>query len=217
MDTTNQQAIHGSKPITGLTVNDWWKRPFDLTILTAAHVLLSPVWLVLWIAIPIAIRMHDRGPVFYTQTRLGKGGRAFRMYKFRTMIPNAEQHTGAVWASEDDPRVTAVGRFLRSRALDELPQVLNIWKGDVSLVGPRAERPELVAQFTAQRPDFSMRLLTRPGLTGLAQVKGKYDTQPMDKLRYDVLYVRHMSPWLDLKLLILSVWVTLRARWDEKK
>ena len=150
-------------------VRDWWKRPFDLAILVAVHVALAPLWIALWTFIPLAIWLHDRGPVFYTQPRLGKGGRVFRVYKFRSMVPDAERMSGAVWASENDPRITPVGRVLRSRALDELPQVINMFKGDLSLVGPRAERPELAAEIAAKRvPDFERRLLVRPGLTGLA-------------------------------------------------
>ncbi len=193
---------------------DWWKRPFDLAVLTAVHIALFPVWAALWTVIPLAIWLQDRGPIFYTQARLGKGGRVFRMYKFRSMIPNAERHTGAVWAEDDDPRITRVGRILRNRALDELPQVINMWKGDMSLVGPRAERPDLSEQFEARHPGFRRRLLTRPGLTGLAQVYGRYSSLPKNKLRYDTVYIRRMSPWLDVKLLLMSVWITVVARWQ---
>ncbi len=200
-----------------MKVNDWWKRPFDLAVLTLAHLLLSPLWLLLWTAIPLATWLYDRGPVFYTQRRLGKDGRVFRVYKFRSMIPNAEEYTGAVWAADADPRITPVGRFLRARALDELPQVINMWKGDYSLVGPRAERPELAEQFSLRLPDFRRRLLVRPGMTGLAQVYGRYSTRPRDKLRYDTLYIRRMSPWLDVKLMALSVALTLLGRWQAVK
>ena len=199
------------------TVSDWWKRPFDLTILVAVHVLLAPLWIVLWTFIPLAIWIHDRGPIFYTQSRLGRGGRVFRVYKFRSMVRDAERISGAVWASENDPRVTPVGRVLRNRALDELPQVINMFGGDLSLVGPRAERPELADEIAKSVPDFHRRLLVRPGLTGLAQVYGAYDTAPRNKLRYDELYMRRMSPWLDVKLLALSVWTTVTARWQERQ
>ncbi len=197
--------------------HDWWKRPFDLAILIAVHVVLAPLWIVLWTLIPLAIWLHDRGPVFYTQPRLGKGGRVFRAYKFRSMVPDAERISGAVWASENDPRITPVGRVLRNRALDELPQVINMFRGDLSLVGPRAERPELAAEIARRVPEFERRLLVRPGLTGLAQVYGAYDTDPHAKLRYDTLYMRRMSPWLDLKLLVMSVWVTLLAKWQDRE
>ena len=201
----------------GPSRNDWWKRPFDLIVLIAVHVALAPVWLLLWTAIPLSIWLYDRGPVFYTQARVGKNGRVFRVFKFRSMIPNAEQHTGAVWASENDPRITPVGRFLRDRALDELPQVINMWKGDMSVVGPRAERPELVEQFSARHPQFRRRLIVRPGMTGVAQVYGRYNTRPLNKLKYDILYLDRMSPWLDLKLLASSVWLTLAGRWQREE
>ncbi|MXX52652.1 MAG: sugar transferase, partial [Dehalococcoidia bacterium] len=201
-------------PANAIAVHDWWKRPFDLVVLLAVHISLAPIWLALWTFIPLTIWLSDRGPVFYTQARVGKGGRIFRAYKFRSMVPDAERYTGAVWAEEDDPRITRVGRFLRSRALDELPQVINMWKGDISLVGPRPERPELVEEFTQQWPEFGNRLAVRPGLTGIAQVYGRYSTHPRDKVRYDMIYVRRMSPWLDIKLLALSVLITVRARWQ---
>ncbi len=137
------------------------------------------------------------------------------MYKFRSMIPDAERETGAVWsAGDDDPRVTPIGKILRSRALDELPQVINMWKGDMSLVGPRAERPELTERFERVYPGFAKRLAVRPGLTGLAQVRGRYATRPRDKARYDMVYIRRMSPLLDVKLLVASVWITVAARWQ---
>ena len=215
----SETAIGGlNQPVADqLQVSDWWKRPFDLLVLTAVHVALVPVWAVLWISIPLAIWLHDRGPVFYTQERLGKNGRIFRVYKFRSMIPDAERHTGAVWADEDDPRITPIGAFLRSRALDELPQVINMWKGDISLVGPRAERPELSEEFESSYPGFEQRLLVRPGMTGLAQIYGRYSTHPRNKLRYDILYIRRMSPLLDVKLLVSSVLLTLRARWQSEE
>lgn len=181
------------------------------------HIALAPLWIVSWTLIPLAIWLYDRGPIFYTQPRLGKGGRVFKVYKFRSMAPDAERMSGAVWASENDPRITPVGRVLRNRALDELPQVINMFRGDLSLVGPRAERPELADEFADRIPNFHRRLLVRPGLTGLAQVYGRYDTAPHNKLRYDTLYMRRMSPWLDVKLLALSVWVTLTARWQDRE
>jgi lipopolysaccharide/colanic/teichoic acid biosynthesis glycosyltransferase len=130
------------------------------------------------------------------------------------MVQDAEKYTGAVWATDNDPRITPVGRVLRWTALDELPQVLNMWKGEMSLVGPRAERPELHEQFVQEVPGFERRLQVRPGLTGLAQVLGAYNLHPSEKLRYDLEYIQRMSLWLDLKLLVLSVRNTLLARWD---
>ena len=203
-----------SSPIISSSNRDWYKRAFDLAILFAAHILLLPILLLVWTAIPLAIWLEDRGPIFYAQRRAGKGGKVFRLLKFRSMVPDAESFTGAVWASDNDPRITRVGRFLRARALDELPQVINMWKGELSWVGPRPERPELVEKFASDMPAFLDRLQVRPGLTGPAQLYGRYVTRPRDKLRYDALYIRKMSPWLDLKLLFMSVLVTLRAKWQ---
>lgn len=198
----------------GLAGRDWYKRSFDLTVLVLAHILLLPLWLLLWTAVPLAIWLEDRGPIFFTQLRVGKGGRVFRMYKFRSMVREAEALTGPVWSCENDPRVTRVGRFLRAHALDELPQLLNVWKGDLSLVGPRPERPEFVAEFTRQVPGFARRHQVRPGLTGLAQVYGCYTSRPRHKLRYDLLYIRRMCLWLDIKLLVVSVLVTFKGHWQ---
>ena len=167
--------------------------------------------MLLWTAIPAAIWLGDRGPVFYTQVRVGKGGRPFRLIKFRTMIQDAEAETGPVWAGRADRRITRIGRFLRRFRLDELPQVINMWKGEMSLVGPRPERPELVESFSREIPDFGQRLMVRPGFAGLAQVRGRYSTRPRHKLRYDNLYIQRMTPWLDIKLLFQSVWVVARG------
>lgn len=203
-----------SKLISDFGPRDWYKRPFDLCVLVVVHLVLFPILLILWIFIPLAIWLEDRGPIFYTQLRVGRGGKVFRLYKFRSMIPDAEKLTGPVWASENDDRITKIGSFLRNRALDELPQVINMWKGDLSLVGPRPERPELLEQFVKEIPQFNLRMNLRPGLTGLAQLKGRYATKPKDKLRYDVIYMKNMSPFLDCILLVMSVLVTLKAGWQ---
>ena len=132
----------------------FYKSIFDFSILIIVHLVLLPVWLILWIIIPVAIWIEDRGPIFYIQTRLGKDGKEFSLYKFRSMVPNAENETGAVWAKENDDRVTKVGKFLRDRALDEVPQVINLWKGDLSLVGPRPERPEIMKEILLDFPIY---------------------------------------------------------------
>lgn len=190
-------------------MNDRYKRPFDLAILFLAHILLLPLWLALWGILPLAIWLTDRGPIFYTQVRVGLNGKLFRIVKFRTMIIEAERSTGPVWAAPKDLRTTSIGRMLRRFRLDEMPQIINIWKGDMSLVGPRPERPELVEEFTKVIPNFGRRLRIRPGFAGLAQVRGGYATRPSDKLRYDNLYIAKMSPWLDTRLLVLAVLVVL--------
>jgi lipopolysaccharide/colanic/teichoic acid biosynthesis glycosyltransferase len=195
-----------------------YKRPFDLTILSIAHLLppLLLVWLLPWTSISLAIWLQDRGPVFFHQKRVGKNGCVFTIRKVRTMVRDAEKHTGAVWASNSDPRITRVGRILRWTALDELPQLLNICKGEMSLVGPHAERPELQQQFVQQVPGFDRRLQVRPRLTGLAQLKGDYEMFPSEKLRYGLQYIQHMSPWLDLKLIAFSVRNTFFGQWDRR-
>jgi len=188
------------------------KRFFDIFLSSIGLILSSPLWLI----ISLAIKIEDRGPIFYSQERVGKNGKIFRILKFRSMIPDAEKHTGAVWASENDPRVTKVGRILRATAMDELPQLLSIFKGDMSFVGPRPERPELVKEFTKKFPDFQKRFVVKPGLTGIAQVYGQYDTPPQHKLKYDLLYIRRQSFFLDLKLILLSFYITFRGKWEHR-
>ena len=200
------------KPV-GLTreiVNRRYKRPFDLGIIFISLLLFLPIWTLLCVVIPVAIWLADRGPVFYTQERLGLNGKRFRMVKFRTMLQDAEAGTGPIWALERDHRVTAVGRILRTSRLDEMPQLINVIKGDMSLVGPRPERPVLAEQFSQVVPGFSQRFTVRPGIAGLAQVRGHYHTRMRDKLRYDTLYIERMGPWLDFKLLFLSVAAVLK-------
>ena len=182
------------------SVNDRYKRPFDLAVIAACWLALLPFWLLLGAAIALAIRTEDGGPVLYRQPRLGRGGRIFRIVKFRTMVVGAEDRTGPVRAARRDARVTAVGRVLRRFHLDELPQVLNVLRGEMSLVGPRPERPALAARFEREAPGFSQRLRVRPGVMGLAQASGSYHWSARRKLRYDNLYIDAMGPWLDVKI-----------------
>ena len=193
-------------------VRDGYKRPFDLAVIILAHLALFPLWVILWIVVPLAIWLGDRGTVFYTQERVGRHGRLFKVIKFRTMIVDAEAQTGPIWAAEDDPRITKVGGVLRRVRLDEMPQVINIVRGEMSLVGPRPERQVLFEKFNRQISGFSQRTRVRPGVAGLAQVRGDALTSPRCKLRYDNLYIERMSPWLDCKLLVLSVWLVLSGR-----
>ncbi len=167
-----------------------------------------------WVAISISILLYDGWPVLYCQRRVGKGGRVFLAYKFRSMVKEAERMTGAMLAVKNDPRITPVGRLLRKAALDEIPQLLNIFKGDMSWVGPRPERPEFVRQFLGQIPAYGRRHLVTPGLTGVAQVQGRYHTDPIDKLRYDLYYVRNHSLRLDFRLFVMSWLITVKGRWD---
>lgn len=198
----------------GTAVGAWtsYKRPFDLCLVGLAAVLLLPLWIVLFIAIPVAIRLEGPGPVLYRQARLGRGGRVFLMLKFRTMVEGAERRTGPVWAAWRDARVTRVGGFLRRWHLDELPQAVNVVRGEMSLVGPRPERPELAARIGREVPGYGRRLAVLPGIAGLAQAFGPYHLHPRRKLRYDLRYIRAMSPWLDLGLIALCVFRVLRER-----
>lgn len=191
-----------------------YKRPLDLSILIAAHVLLFPLWLALWILIPLAILVDSGRPLFYRHRRVGKNGKVFDAYKFRTMENGADQ-SSAIWTTENDARVTRVGRALRNTALDELPQLINILKGEMSFVGPRGLGTRMYGHSVQQVPNFERRLAVRPGLTGMAQVYGNRD-DPAEKLSHDLEYVRKMNLWLDVKLIALSVWITLRGTWEKR-
>lgn len=176
------------------------KRLMDLIFSAAGLLITSPFFLIIF----VCIKMTDGGTVFYKQKRLTKGGRVFEIYKFRTMIQNAEQHTGARLASKEDDRILPVGRMLRRTRLDELPQLWNILKGDMSLVGPRPERPEISCEIEKEIPEFAYRLRVKAGLTGFAQVYGKYNTTAYDKLKLDLTYIMRYSVWLDLKLMLMT-------------
>ena len=187
-----------------------YKRPFDLTVVALGLAVLLPVWPVVVAAIALAVRLSGPGPVLYRQARLGRGGREFRILKFRTMAPDAEERTGPVWATWNDARTTPVGRVLRRYHLDELPQALNVLRGEMSLVGPRPERPALAARIERGLPGFGERLAVLPGIAGLAQARGRSRIRARDKLRYDLCYIAAMGPWLDLKLCALCVSKALR-------
>ena len=197
--------IAGAATDTATGRDERFKRPLDLAVLTVGLIVLLPVWPVPIGAIALAIRHSGPGPVLYRQTRLGRGGLVFEMLKFRTMAADAEERTGPVWAAWNDARATPVGRVLRRFHLDELPQAVNVLRGEMSLVGPRPERPALAARIERTVPGFSRRLQVRPGIAGLAQARGGYSMRARDKLRYDLCYIAAMGPWLDLKLCILCV------------
>jgi lipopolysaccharide/colanic/teichoic acid biosynthesis glycosyltransferase len=175
----------------------------------------------LWIAAAVAVKLEDGGDVFYSQERAGKDGRVFRVYKFRSMIQNAEAGVGALQASDNDPRVTRVGRWLRATAMDELPQLWSIFVGDMSFVGPRALRPGEIEVVGDGRPvaledvpGYARRSSVVPGLTGVAQIYAPRDVPRRQKFRYDRLYIDRQSFWLDLRLMALSFWITFRGRWE---
>lgn len=189
-----------------------YKRPFDLAVIVLSGALFAPLWLIACVGIPLAIWLEDRGPVIYRQTRLGRGGRSFQILKFRTMMDGAEELTGAVLSHGDDPRVTRVGRIMRGLHLDEIPQIVNVLKGDMSLIGPRPERPELARRISRELPEFVQRLRVRPGVGGLSQARAGYHMSPRDKCRYDNFYIARMSLCLDLKLLAWCVLVSIKVR-----
>jgi exopolysaccharide biosynthesis polyprenyl glycosylphosphotransferase len=193
--------------------------PWQKVAKEAMDVLVSLTLLILalplMIVTTIAIRIDSKGPVFYRQYRVGKGGKEFTLIKFRSMVKDAESQTGAVWAGKQDPRITWVGKIIRHMRIDELPQLINVLKGEMSLVGPRPERPEFVEKFISNIPFYARRMNVKPGVTGWAQVKHKYDESVEDvrkKLRYDLFYLENMSLSLDVKILLNTVWVIFRGK-----
>lgn len=187
------------------------KRVIDITVSGAGLLMTAPVMLV----IGILIKLTSSGPMIFTQERLGLRGKRFTIHKFRTMIERAEEGTGPVWAQADDPRITPLGKLLRRIRLDELPQLWNVLKGDMSLVGPRPERPHFIEWLVSEFPYYYRRLLVRPGITGWAQVRGNYDTSLEDvrqKLKDDFFYIENLSIRLDLKILLMTVWVVLSGK-----
>jgi len=193
------------------------KRLFDATLAGSGLILSSP----LWVVIPLAIKLEDGGPVFFPQDRVGKNGRVFKALKFRSMRPDAEALTGPVQATVDDPRITRVGRVLRGTAMDELPQLVNIFRGDMSFVGPRPLRPGEVDVRGDGRmvrleeiPGYEERHGIRPGLTGLTQVYAPRDISRTSKFRLDRLYLKRAGFWLDMRLIALSFWITARGAWE---
>lgn len=193
--------LYLSRNIDGLAWDQAFvKRMEDILVSGLMLLVASPFFLI----IAALIKGTDRGPVFYTQKRLTLDGKVFYIYKFRTMVVDAEKKSGPVKAGDKDPRILPIGRFLRATRLDELPQLLNILKGDMSLVGPRPERPELAAIITKNIPEFAYRLKVKAGLTGYAQIYGKYCTTSYDKLKLDLTYIRNYSIWMDLKLILMT-------------
>lgn len=186
----------------GLSIEQrFLKRAMDIIISLVGTIVASPIMAI----VAIAIKCEDGGPVFFKQKRVTLGGREFNTLKFRSMIVNAEKETGAVLASENDSRITKVGRFIRATRLDEIPQLLNILKGDMSVVGPRPERKVFIEEYCKEMPEFAYRTKVKAGLTGYAQIYGKYNTSPYDKLRLDMMYISNYSLLLDIKLILTTV------------
>ena len=195
------------------------KRVFDVALSGIGLCLSAPVWLVA----AALIKLEDGGPVFYRQARVGLRGTPFTVLKFRSMVTDAEREHGPLQAAAGDPRVTRVGRLLRATAMDELPQLVNIFRGDMSFVGPRALRPGEIDAVGDGRlialediAGYEARIAVQPGLTGVAQIYAPRDVARRHKFRYDLVYVRRRSFWLDLRLIILSFWISLRGAWEHR-
>lgn len=190
--------VHGK----GLTIGQRFaKRTMDIVLCLIAMIFAAPIMLI----IAVAIKIEDGGPVFYRQKRATIGGREFDILKFRSMIVDAEKDGVSIPATGKDPRITKVGRIIRACRVDELPQILNILKGDMSIVGPRPERLEHMEKYCAQIPEFYFRLKVKGGLTGYAQIYGKYNTSAYDKIRMDLMYIENYSIVLDIKLILLTI------------
>lgn len=181
------------------------KRAFDILVALVGIIVTSPVMAVT----AIAIKAYDKGPVIYKQQRLTKNGKVFNVYKFRSMITNAEKDGVARLAQEDDDRITPVGKIIRKVRIDELPQLFNILFGDMAVVGPRPERPEIAKQYEEEMPEFALRLQVKAGLTGYAQVYGKYNTPPYDKVLMDLMYVANQSMLEDIRLILMTLKILL--------
>jgi len=194
------------------------KRVFDAALAFAGLVISLP----LGILLAAAIKLEDGGPVFFPQDRVGRDGRVFRALKFRSMQVDAERTTGPLQARAGDSRITHVGRVMRATAMDELPQLWNIFRGDMSFVGPRALRPGEIELEGGNPvpleavPGYAARILVRPGLTGVAQVYAPRDISRRSKFRYDRLYIRRRSFALDLRLILLSFWISFRGTWESR-
>jgi lipopolysaccharide/colanic/teichoic acid biosynthesis glycosyltransferase len=196
------------------------KRALDVLLAGTGLLLSAPLWPI----IAAAIALDSRGPVLFAQPRVGQGGRVFEALKFRSMIADAERQTGPLQAAEGDARITRVGRILRASALDELPQLWNIFRGDMSFVGPRALRPEEIdldgggrALALDQIPGYAERVSVPPGLTGVAQIYAARDISRRQKFRFDRLYIRRHSFTLDVRLILLSFWITARGTWESRE
>lgn len=180
------------------------KRCIDIFLSVFALIILSPVIFLT----AVASKCSSRGPIFFQQLRVGKGGRQFYIFKFRTMKVDAEKETGAIWAKDNDPRLIPIGKFIRKAHIDEIPQFINVIRGEMSVVGPRPERPIFVEKLRQVIPDYEKRLSVKPGITGLAQVWHKYDETIEDvrkKIKYDLLYIKTFCLWTDLSILFRTV------------
>lgn len=190
--------------VNGNILFDIYQRVLDIVLSVIGLLIGIP----LMVIFGILIKVEDNGPITYKQERLGKGGKKFYIYKLRSMRTDAEKF-GAQWAEKEDPRVTKVGKFIRKTRIDEIPQLFNIIKGDMSIIGPRPERPLFTEEFNEEIPGFINRLAVKPGLTGWAQVNGGYEISPREKLTEDMYYIKNRSVLLDFKILFKTVKVVL--------
>lgn len=187
-------------------ISDGICRALDICIAVVMGICALPILTVAW----VLVKATSRGSFIFAQERSGRSGKIFTLYKVRTMVPDAEADTGPVLSSgQADPRLTAIGRWLRKFRIDEIPQLWNVIRGDMSMVGPRPERPEFVREYELEIPGYARRHDVRPGITGLAQVCGGYHTHVRDKLRFDLLYISHRSAWMDICILVRTVLVVL--------
>jgi lipopolysaccharide/colanic/teichoic acid biosynthesis glycosyltransferase len=209
-----------SSLVAGKARQSWLKRVFDVLVSGMGILFSLPIWIV----VAVIIKCEDDGSVFYGQERVGQGGRRFWSWKFRSMVADSDMRYGPMQAADGDSRVTRIGRILRATALDELPQLWNIFKGDMSLVGPRALMPvEIEVNGNGETTPIDMiagyeeRHQVKPGLTGLAQVYAPRDIPRRHKFRYDLAYIQNRSFWLDVKLIALSFWITFRGKWESRE
>ena len=201
LETVDDALVYRIERLELSLTNRFFKRTFDLLFSIFAIILSFPIMVV----ISILIKLFDKGPILYSQERVTINNNKYKLLKFRTMKVDAEKQTGAIWATKDDPRITKIGYYLRKFRLDELPQLFNVFKGEMSFVGPRPERQIFIDEFSKDNPDFVFRLNVKAGITGMAQIYGRYNTKPDDKLRFDLYYIKNYSFLRDLKLIMLTV------------
>jgi exopolysaccharide biosynthesis polyprenyl glycosylphosphotransferase len=204
-------AIEPGAFISNTSENDYAfyffvKRLIDILLAIVGMIISVPILIVTM----ILVKIESPGVIFYTQERVGLNGKYFNLIKIRSMVTNAEKN-GARWATKDDPRVTKVGKFIRTTRIDELPQLWNVLKGDMAIVGPRPERPMFTIQFNEEIPGFINRLSVKPGLTGWAQVNGGYDLTPSEKLEKDLYYINNLSLWLDIKIIFNTFFIVFNG------
>ena len=211
IDTIRGLALLNINPDIMTEFQSIIKRFIDIILSVSALVILFPIN----VLIGLIIHITSAGGIFYTQIRMGLNGNRFTLIKFRTMHANSEKTTGPVWADKDDPRITAIGKVLRKYHLDEIPQLLNVLRGNMCIVGPRPERPQIIDDLVQDIPYYSRRLKVRPGITGWAQIMGAYDSSVADvnnKLKHDFYYIENMSLLLDIKIIFLTIWAVFRGK-----